>query len=247
MVFYQKIGEGEPLFLLHSGGMSHTEWAPQIPYLQEQFTLYLLDLPGHGNTPMKRERLTIKECGEAVLWVMEQEGLEKAHLCGSSMGGATALWVAMHHNEKVDRLILYRINYCKTETTFKGTQSMGDPEHWVRLGMDRLMSKMHLGQGDEESWKEVIKRVGDAMNPEISDHGYPLEAFKELETRTLLVCGDRDPLVPMGDLLAMYQTLPNSALWILPEATHITQTNLWRKEIFADEITRFLTRTRPIL
>lgn len=247
MVFYKKVGEGDPLFLLHSGGMSHTEWAPNIQFLQDQFTLYLLDLPGHGQSKMKGEKLSIRECGEAVLWVMEQEGLEKAHLCGSSMGGATALWVAMNHAEKVDRLILYRVNYCKTQDTFGGTRSMGDPEHWVRLGMDKIMSRMHLGQGDEESWKEVITRVGDALNPADSDHGYALSELAKLETRTMVVCGDRDPLVPIDDVLEMYKTIPNSALWVLPEATHITQTNLWRKQIFSEEITRFLTRTRAIL
>lgn len=244
MVYYQRIGEGEPLILLHSGGMSHREWLPQVPHLEERYSLILIDLPGHGDTPMKGERLSIRECGEAVLSVMDREGLDRAHLCGSSMGGATALWIAMHHNERVDRLIFYRANYYKSQASYEGTLKMADPEHWVGLGIAQILSDLHLGQGDKDSWKEVIQRVSQALDPKDSDHGYTLEELATIEQPVLIVCGDRDPLVPMDDLLDMYYAFPDAALWIMPDATHITGTNIWRSEIFAREIERFLRRRR---
>ena len=61
---------------------------------------------------------------------------------------------------------------------------------------------------------------------------------------TLLICGDRDEVVPLGEVLAMHEVLPDSELWILPGAGHITATNTWRKRIFDEELRRFLGRRR---
>ena len=41
-------------------------------------------------------------------------------------------------------------------------------------------------------------------------------------------CGDRDPLVPMDDVLAMYDHIPDCGLWLLLHTTHVTTTNTWR-------------------
>lgn len=244
-VYYKKEGEGKPLFLLHSGGMNHTEWDPQVKFLSQHYMLIRPDHPGHGNTSMKGETLTIQECGESILEIMAKEGVTSAHICGSSMGGATALWLTRHYPELVEKLVLYRVSYYKNKESYQGTQNMADPNHWVRLGIDGIMSKMHIGQGDEESWKEVIKRVSQAMDPSNSDHDATLKDLKKITTPVLIACGDRDPLVPMDELMEMYQAFPESALWIMPYATHITATNLWRKGIFAEELHRFLQRTRP--
>ena len=124
-------GSGEALVLLHSGGMCHEEWKPQLPALARHYRTIAPDLPGHGASPMRAERLTIGDCGRGVLDTLDALGIERAHLVGSSMGGATALWLAVHHPARVAKLVLYRVSYHKNEHTHGGTREMAD-------GIDRF-------------------------------------------------------------------------------------------------------------
>lgn len=235
-------GSGEALVLLHSGGMCHEEWKPQLPALARHYRTIAPDLPGHGASPMRAERLTIGDCGRGVLDTLDALGVDRAHLVGSSMGGATALWLAVHHPERVARLVLYRVSYHKNEHTHGGTREMADAAYWRSVGLAGWLSRIHLPQGGPDAWEQVIGRVSDALDPATSDHSHTIETLRTLRSPTLVVCGDRDPLVPMDDVLAMYDHIPDCGLWLLPHATHVTATNTWRAESFATEILRFLQR-----
>lgn len=235
-------GEGPALVLLHSGGMSSEEWKPHLGDFARSFRTIVPDLPGHGGSPMEGERLTIAELGRAVVELIDELGLEKAHLVGSSMGGATALWVARNAPSKVDRLVLYRVSYRKEASRYQETLDIARPERWERLGLSTWLSRAHEPQGGPQAWKEVIARVAEAMDPRSTDHSHSLDDLASLPHKTLIAVGDRDPLVPLSDALAMAEAIPESALWVMPDATHITATNTWRREIFDREVTRFLRR-----
>ncbi len=233
---------GEALILLHSGGMCGEEWKPQMATLARHFRTLAPDQPGHGASPMRAERLTIADCGRAVLELMDALGIARAHLCGSSMGGATALWLAVHHPARVAKLVLYRVSYHKNEHTHAGTRSMADPAYWRGVGLDKWLSKIHAPQGGPDAWMQVIGRVSDALDPASSDHTHTLDTLRALAAPTLVAVGDRDPLVPLEDALAMFEAIPDSGLWVMPYATHVTASNTWRAEAFAQELVRFLQR-----
>ena len=240
--FYQTYGSGEPLLLLHSGGMSHMEWQPQINFLSQHYQIICPDLPGHGQSKMQGEKLCIKECGEAVLHIMDELKIKKTHCCGSSMGGATALWLAIHHPKRLKKLCLYRVNYYKNRATYEQTNIMANPKYWEDFGVAQVLSKAHLAQGGIDAWKTVIQRVSDALNPHNQERNYSLADLEQIPNPTLLVCGDRDPLVPIADLVAMYQAIPQADLWILPNASHVTAVNTWRSHSFSEELHRFLLK-----
>ncbi len=226
------------LFLLHSGGMAGVEWDPQIKYLQKNFCLYIPDLPGHGRTVLEGE-LTVSKMANAILEIMQKENLKKAHFVGSSMGGAVALYLAINYPEIIDRLVIYRIGYKKNIQTHEQTQSMANPEYWKKFGMHRWLSKLHTPQGDENSWQTVIKNVSKTLDPRTSEHNHSLLDISKISAKTLLIAGDRDPVIPLEVVLEMHKTIANSGLWIMPYTTHITNTNTWRDKEFSDELIRF--------
>lgn len=235
-------GSGEALVLLHSGGMCHEEWKPQLPAFAKHYRALAPDLPGHGMSPMRADRLSIGDCGRGVLDTLDALGIERAHLVGSSMGGATALWLAVHHPDRVAKLVLYRVSYHKNEHTHGGTREMADAGYWRGVGLAGWLARIHAPQGGPDAWEQVIGRVADALDPATSDHAHTIETLRELRSPTLVVCGDRDPLVPLDDVLAMYDHIPDCGLWLLPHATHVTATNTWRADAFATEVLRFLQR-----
>ena len=237
---YLENGSGQPLILLHSGGMSSAEWEPQQAALGQRFRVIAPDLPGHGESAMVAQTLSIGDCGRAVLALQDQLGIDKASLVGSSMGGAVALWLAVHYPQRVEKLVLFRVSYTKNAATHSGTRDMADPAYWRSVGLERWLSRLHTPQGGPEAWQEVIKRVSQALDPATSDHNHSLDTLAQIPHSTLIVCGDRDPLVPLDQVLAMHQAIPHSGLWLLPYTTHVSATNTWRSDSFALEITRFV-------
>jgi pimeloyl-ACP methyl ester carboxylesterase len=244
ILHYLESGQGEPLILLHSGGMSGAEWKPHLPLFARHFRTIVPDHLGHGRSPMIADRLTIADMGRAVLEMMDDLELPTANLVGSSMGGAVALWITVHSPERVSRLVLYRVGYRKDEVTYAGTRNMADPAYWRGVGMHKWLSNIHEPQGGPDAWEEVILRVSEALEPATSDHAHDLEILERIVQPTLIVVGDRDPVAPLEQILEMFGAIPNAGLWVMPCATHVTATNTWRAESFVLEVTRFLQRQK---
>lgn len=242
-LFYQRHGEAnnKALVLLHSGGMAGVEWQPQIAPLAKHFDLWVPDLLGHGKSLLAAGRaLSISLMAESVIAMLKDNHIEKAHICGSSMGGAVALWIAINYPEMVDKLIVYRIGYTKNQDTYEQTRAMANPEYWRQYGMHKWLSKLHAPQGNENAWEMVIANVSKVLDPETSEHNHSLSDLQQISAETLLIAGDRDPLIPLETLLEMYQAIDKSVLWVMPNASHITASNTWRAPAFAEEVTRFL-------
>lgn len=239
---YTATGEGEALILLHSGGMAGEEWKPQIPAFAKRFRVIVPDQLGHGRSPMQGDKLAIGDIGRAVIELMDELDIDKAHLVGSSMGGAVALWLTVNHPQRVDKLVLFRVGYRKSEASHQETRDMGDPDYWKSVGLEKWLSRLHEPQGGPEAWKTVIKRVGEALDPATSDHNHDLETLKKITQPTLIIDGDRDPVAPLDHVLEMFHAIPDAGLWVLPYTTHVTATNTWRSDSFALEVGRFLQR-----
>lgn len=241
--YYQTYGSGaQSLVLLHSGGMAGEEWQPQIAALSKRYRLLVPDLPGHGKTLLPDDQLSIGKLAAAVIAMLDAEGIASAHICGSSMGAATAMYLSLHYPERVEKAVFYRISYQKTGGTYEQTRLMADPAYWQRFGLQGWLSKLHEPQGGVEAWRRVIERVCEALNPAHSEHSHRLEDFARLDKSVLIITGDRDPVSPLADALDLYRVIPNCGLWVMPFASHITASNTWRSEAFAEEIIRFLAR-----
>lgn len=243
MLYYQEFGAADApaLVLLHSGGLAGVEWQPQIAALSSRYRLIIPDLPGHGASPLDVPTLTLEHIVASVLALLDRLHISSFYLCGSSLGGASALALALQVPERVKRLVVYRISYRKNAATYAQTRQMATPAYWAQFGLAGWLSQLHEPQGGPEAWKTVIGRVSEALNPALGGHNHSLDDLRRLNMPVLLIAGDRDPVAPLADILAMYEALPAPALWIMPAASHITASNTWRAAAFAEELKRFFS------
>ena len=95
-VAYERSGHGEPLLLIHGVGMSRLAWKPVLPLLSAQRGVIVIDLPGHGESPPAPSHITPAPPGFARLLaaLLDELGIERAHVAGNSLGGWTALELA---------------------------------------------------------------------------------------------------------------------------------------------------------
>jgi 3-carboxy-cis,cis-muconate cycloisomerase len=94
------------LILLNPLGTSLDIWEPQMPIFQEHFRVLRYDTRGHGQSITHSSATSLAELGEDVIGLMDHLGITRAHCCGSSLGGMTGLWLAVHHPARIERLVV---------------------------------------------------------------------------------------------------------------------------------------------
>lgn len=107
---YHEAGEGPVLVLLHGGGpgaSAWSNWKQNLEAFSGRFRTLLVDQPGYGRSdkPVVRGGMWAYYAG-AVRDLLDTLGIARASLIGNSLGGGTALKLAIDHPDRVDRLVL---------------------------------------------------------------------------------------------------------------------------------------------
>jgi pimeloyl-ACP methyl ester carboxylesterase len=109
-LYYNDVGSGEPVIMLHGAGPGASSWSNfqgNLPAFAERFRVLLVDMPQFG----KSEKLVIEEgrltfTARALAAFMDELGLESAHFVGNSMGGQAAIKLAIDAPERVSKLVV---------------------------------------------------------------------------------------------------------------------------------------------
>lgn len=105
---YKKLGEGEPLVILHGLFGMLDNWFTLGKKFTENFTVYLIDLRNHGQSPHNDE-WNYKIMSDDLLIFFDEHNIEKASIIGHSMGGKTAMHFAGKYSGRVKKLVVVDI------------------------------------------------------------------------------------------------------------------------------------------
>ncbi|PPD02902.1 MAG: alpha/beta hydrolase [Methylobacter sp.] len=97
--------ENPPLLILHGFLASSRNWRQIALKLAEAHYVYTLDQRNHGASP-HIDAMDYPEMAADIGVFMDKTGLDKADILGHSMGGKVAMWFALHHPERVDKLLI---------------------------------------------------------------------------------------------------------------------------------------------
>ena len=210
-VRYEVAGEGDPVVLVHGLSGSTRWWVRNVPDLAEHHRVYLVNLPGFGALRRSGPRFVLAEATSWLLAWMEAVGLERAHLVGHSMGGYLSLRLAARRPEAVDRLVLVDPAGIPSHRTMLGhlgplllSARYGRPEFLPVLVRDALCAGPFT----------LLRATRDLLAEDVRDD------LRRVEAPTLLVWGERDPLIPpsIGDV--MRAEIPASRLLVIERAGH---------------------------
>jgi pimeloyl-ACP methyl ester carboxylesterase len=114
---YQKSGSGPPLVLMHTIRTQLEYFRSLAPLLAQKFTVYAIDLPGHGHSPIERAAAFDEPyLRQGVIGFIEKLDLRDVTLVGESIGGVLALTVAAAIPQRVKRV--YALNAYDYETCY---------------------------------------------------------------------------------------------------------------------------------
>ena len=109
---------GPPLILLHGLAGSGAWWRHNLPALSGAYRVTVIDLPGFGSSHPDA-RLILDEVPAQVVALLDELGIERAHVIGHSMGGLVAGGLAADHPERVDRLVLVDAGFLSLDPTWR--------------------------------------------------------------------------------------------------------------------------------
>ena len=230
--------DAPPLVVLHGAlGSTELETRRLLPAFQQPFNTVAIDFAAHGASDdfADEEPLTMEFFAEGVPAVLDHLGLDRTHVFGFSMGGAVALYHALQHPERVDRLAVHGVNVQWDEGEVAVMTGGMDPETMEGVA-PRWADRLADTHGADR-WKSLTARMI-TFTEALPERHFPDEKLAQITTPTLVSTGDRDRYFKIEHALGLWRTLPDARLAVHPGLDHPIQHV--DPERFAAGITDFL-------
>ena len=230
---------GTPILFLHGVGSDKSVWRPQLDHFGASRRAIAFDYPGYGESEF-RAGATRDDYAAAVLAGMDALGVDRAHVCGLSLGGVVAIALYAAAPERCASLII-------ADSFAIHPQGEAIYERGVAASVDmRGLATARVGALliSEEPRAEVIDTMA-AIDPEAYRigaravwHADQRERAAAIRVPTLILCGEEDAITPPALSKELAFLIPGSRLKLIPGASHLA--NLDKPQEFNAAIDDFL-------
>lgn len=239
-VFVQDSGlrEAPAILLLHGFGASLQAWDDWAPALEKNLRVLRIDIPGFGlSGPAVNQDYSDAADVARVIAVMDQLGVQQVIVAGHSMGGRIAWNLAAAHPERVSKLVLISPDgfpdpNAKSDKTYEVPALLGLlpyslPQWALRMGgvapafaddsqlTPQMMQRYHdmmLAPGVRTA---LLERMRQTRNSD------PVVRLQSIKAPTLLIWGEKDAFIPVGNAQDYLKAMPQARLVTLPGVGHV--------------------------
>lgn len=237
-LYYEIYGDGDPVVLIEGLGSQLQSWATQVPIYSKHFKIVVFDNRGAGKSDKPEAGYSTQDMAQDTASLMDELGIESAHIIGKSMGGMIGQWLAINHPNKVQKLVMGCSSASRDEVGNEilrmGREiatNMGPKAVWLMslyLGYTREYIEINLG-----TIKEAMRTVPD--DPEALQ-GYLGQSFAveghntvskldQIMSPTLVMLGETDLIASPKRSGQLAKLIPKSQLRIFPKVGH----GFWRE------------------
>lgn len=220
-IYFQKVGKGRNLIMLHGWGMDSSTFWPSVDFLKDNLTLWILDLPGFGRSDKPDKAFDTNDYAEIVADFIKINKIKKPSLLGHSFGGKIAIKLIFTYPNLVNKLILVGASGIKRDPSFR------------RVFIYPLAKIVHYLVPDIFNLKIIIRKkfyrkiesdyenaglMKDTLLKTIQED--LTEDLKKIKNETLIIWGEEDKAVPLKYGKQMYQLIENSKLVVIEGKGH---------------------------
>jgi len=233
-VFYEEHGAGDPVLLVNGLTADHTAWGLQTDYLSASCRVIVFDNPGVGQTTGPSGPYTTELFADVAAGLLDELGIERAHVVGASMGGAIAQQIALRRPELVRSLVVHCTwGRCDgyLEALFRSWAAIAPAVSTLELSrqiwlwvftprwyetpgtvdeLERLVTENPWPQSAEAFCDQTAACIGHDT----------LDDVAKISAPTLITVGDSDLLTPAHHSQALAERIPGARLHVWPEMGH---------------------------
>jgi pimeloyl-ACP methyl ester carboxylesterase len=251
---YDDVGEGSiPIIFLHGYPFDKTMWQGQLEFLKPSYRLIPCDIRGFGKSIDEESPLSIDLFAEDVIQFMDKLSIEKAIICGLSMGGFIALNVIKKFPERFEALIL-----CDTQC-IADTNEVKEKRYKIidEIEVDGVANfnegfiKSVFYKDSIINKKELVDQLRSVVFSNskhiitegliaLAERSETCSTLNEISIPTLIICGREDEVTPLAQSEMMYEAIKGSILCVIDNAGHVS--NLEQPLKFNKHLLDFLTR-----
>ena len=232
-IFYEQIGAGPDLVLLHPFPAHHGIWMPVAEALASRYRLLLPDLRGHGDSQVGEGPATMEKHAADVLNVCQAAGVRRALFAGNSIGGYVLFEFWRRYRDRVAALILCDTR-AQADTPEARARRLQSAEDVLRRGTEPFIESMLpklLGKttfANRPDVVDAVRRMAMKMSPAgiaavqrgMAERPDSLPTLATVDVPTLIMVGDEDTVSPPADAELMRAHIRGSTLRVVPRAGH---------------------------
>jgi pimeloyl-ACP methyl ester carboxylesterase len=200
-IWYDALGEGEPLFLIGGSSLVRRQWDFMVPFLQDRFRVILYDQRGAGLSERPSAGITAEKWVDDLKMILDEIGVRKTHLFSTSNGSLVAIRFAAKYPQTVQSLIHYGIY--KFTDQYRKMSKIGETIiDQFGIGNNGLggyfLSRMFGTPPLYEEW--VARRFEENLSPEAWKAMHRAldvdltEDLREIKTPQMILVGETGPL-----------------------------------------------------
>ena len=224
-IYYEKYGNGKNIILILPGwGNTRETFRYIIDYFKDKYTIYIIDYPGLGKSPIPTKTLNIYNYTELINEFTKLKNITNPIIIAHSFGGRIASTLSSIYNYKTDKLILIDVAGIKPKKTIK--KYLKEKTYKLKKKLIKLLPKQKQSIYKQKlfqkyassdylllppTMRETFKNI---INEDLTKH------FKKTKTETLLIWGENDQDTPLKDGIKINKLIKDSALITLKNAAH---------------------------
>ena len=225
-IFNQK--QNDPIVFIHGVGLDHKIWEPQINAFNNTVLAY--DILGHGNTPLKKEKISFEDFSNQLIYLIDELQIKKIHLVGFSIGSLIARDFATRFSDRLSTLTLLCSIFNRTQ---KQQQIVNDRFELAKKS--KVLSKQALKRWFTDEYlnnhPNTYKKISAILERNDMENFlkvYSLfvehkddEEFRNINVKTLIMTGEGDEgsTPEMSENLS--KVIENSKVKIIPKGKHL--------------------------
>lgn len=219
-MYYATYGDPDnpPLILLHGGLGNADYFVNQIPAFSEDYYVIAADSRGHGRSTMSDQQIGYALMASDVLALMDYLEIDAANLVGWSDGGIIGLDIAIHHPERLIKLVAYGANYVPSGVR----ADIGDSERFNAY-IEMAAGDYALLSPNPDNFDTFLANIG---NMWATEPNYSVEEMSSITVPTLILDGLQEEAIYPEHDLEMATLIPTADLVLMGGIGHFA---MWDK------------------
>lgn len=249
--------EAPVIIFIHGFPLNLTMWEKQMDVLKDKYRVIAYDIRGHGESDAGNESFSIDLFVSDLISFMNSLKINKASLCGLSMGGYIALNAIENHPERFESLVLCDTS-CLADTPEAKERRIKAIENIIKNGVVNYAEESIKNLFAPESFTTNITEVSAVKDMIINTSELSLcstllalsarhetcSRLPELNVPILVIVGEHDGITPLSVSQIMLEKIKDSALKVVSHAGHLS--NLENPPVFNSFLKKFFEEVHKV-